>query len=39
MSGSKNSKVIRERERENEEGDEMKGEVEEMRSNAHYMHG
>ena len=25
--------------REDEEGDEVKGEVEEIRSNAHYMHG
>ena len=25
--------------RDNEEGDEVKGEVEEIRSNAHYMHG
>ena len=26
-------------ERDDEEGDEVKGEVEEIRSNAHYMHG
>ena len=32
MSGSRNK-------RDNEEGDEVKGEIEEIRSNAHYTHG
>ena len=36
MSGSRNSKGDK---RDDEEGEEVDGEVEEIRSNAHYMHG